>query len=85
MSLIKDNYMVEKLSAAASNPALRDPILPRTSETGPLGFDPTGYQEDPSHLCRILRHDRRPRSDMDRVPGMPPSIAALSKSCSGDP
>jgi hypothetical protein len=45
MNLIDYNHMVEKISAADSNPAFRYPILPGTAETDSLGFDTAGYQE----------------------------------------
>ena len=51
--------MIEKLLAATSNPALRYPILPRASETGPLGVDPTGYQKIRdifAEFCVTIKH-----------------------------
>ena len=45
VSLVEDEYVIQKISATASNPAFRDSILPGTSETDPLGFDATGYQQ----------------------------------------
>lgn len=37
--LVKHDHMVEQVSSTVANPALGDPILPRTSEAGPLGLD----------------------------------------------
>ena len=48
MKVIEDKYVAEKLAWTASNPSLRDSILPGTSKTDPPGFDATG--------CRLLRH-----------------------------
>jgi len=45
MSFIEGNYMVQKFSTAASDPALSNSILPRTLEACPFGFDATGYQQ----------------------------------------
>jgi|GEM_PF-2767586 len=45
MSFIEGNYMVEKFSTAASDPALSNSILPRTLEACPFGFDSARYQK----------------------------------------
>jgi hypothetical protein len=50
MLLIDYGHMVEKLSAAASYPALCDSILPGTPETDPFGLYSTGNQE----ICHIF-------------------------------
>ena len=42
---IEDNYMVEKLSAADSDPALRDPILPGASVANPLWLNAGGNKK----------------------------------------
>jgi len=39
MPLIHDDHMVEQIAAAIADPALRNSVLPRTAETGPLGLD----------------------------------------------
>ena len=39
MPLIEHDGMVEQIPAAVADPALRDTVLPRTSEAGPLGLD----------------------------------------------
>ena len=39
MAFIENDHMVEQVSAATPYPALRDTILPRTSEAGPFGLD----------------------------------------------
>jgi hypothetical protein len=45
MKLIEDNHMVEMISAAASNPAFNNPILPGTSAADPLWLNATGNQK----------------------------------------
>ncbi|HYA88377.1 MAG TPA: hypothetical protein VEI57_15080, partial [Nitrospirota bacterium] len=45
MSLVEDEYMIQKISATASNPALGDSILPGRLETDLLGFDASGHQQ----------------------------------------
>jgi hypothetical protein len=37
--LIENNHMIEQISSTAADPAFRDAILPRASETGSFGFD----------------------------------------------
>ena len=54
VGLIEDEYMIQKISATTSNPAFRHSILPGTSETNPLGFDATGYQQI-RHILAELR------------------------------
>ena len=39
MALIEHDHMVQQVPAAVADPAFRDTILPRTSETGPFGLD----------------------------------------------
>jgi hypothetical protein len=39
MPLIHDDHMVEQTAAAIADPTLRNTVLPRTAETGPLGLD----------------------------------------------
>jgi hypothetical protein len=39
MASVQNDHMVEQFPAAVFNPALCNSVLPRTSETGPLGLD----------------------------------------------
>jgi hypothetical protein len=39
MPLIENKHMIEQVSSTAADPAFRDTILPRASETGSFGFD----------------------------------------------
>ena len=51
--LVENEYVIQKISATASNPAFRDSILPGTSETDALGFDATGYQQIRDILVKL--------------------------------
>lgn len=37
--LIQDDHVVQQVSSTTPHPALRDTVLPRTTEAGPLGLD----------------------------------------------
>jgi hypothetical protein len=50
MILIENDYVVEKLSSAASNPSLGKPILPGTAPAGSLWLNAAGNQK----ICHIL-------------------------------
>jgi hypothetical protein len=43
MAFIQCNHVVQEVSSAASHPALRDAILPRTAECSSLGNNPRGF------------------------------------------
>lgn len=40
MSLVEHDHMIEQVSPAIADEALRHSVLPRTAETSSLGFDP---------------------------------------------
>jgi hypothetical protein len=44
MSLIQDDHMIEQITAAVTDPALGDTVLPRTSEAGSFWLDAKGLQ-----------------------------------------
>ncbi len=50
MRLIDYDHMIQKVSAAASYPALSNPILPGRSVADPLCFDAARNQEI-RHVC----------------------------------
>jgi hypothetical protein len=39
MTSIEDDHMIEQIAAAVANPALSNPVLPRTPEAGPFRLD----------------------------------------------
>jgi len=43
MPLIHYNYVIDQVTAAVPNPALGNPVLPWTSEAGPLGLDAEAF------------------------------------------
>jgi hypothetical protein len=49
MAFIQCNHVVQEVSSAASHPAFRDAILPRTAECSSLGNNPRGF-----HRCDHL-------------------------------
>ena len=53
MNVIEDDYEIEEFPAAASDPAFRDSILPRTCRANAHGFHATLYQHI-GHLCAEL-------------------------------
>jgi hypothetical protein len=45
MNFVENDYVVKQLSAAASNPALSNPSLPRASETDLLWLNAAGNEK----------------------------------------
>lgn len=44
MPLVQDDHMIEQITAAVTDPALGDTVLPRTSEAGSFGLDAESLQ-----------------------------------------
>jgi hypothetical protein len=78
MIFIEDDHVIEELSAAASNPAFRDSILPRASEACLVGYDATGYQQIHCLLAKLRISIQNRVSIGTKILKMLLAVAALS-------
>ena len=85
VSLVEDEYVIQKIAATASDPTFRYSVLPWAGRADAYRFHAARYQQIGYLLAELAVTIEDRVAVRTRLPGMPLSVVALSRGRSDGP